>query len=47
MIVKKVLERKDGIKMVIVPKNCSLKKDDLVQIIKMEENTNGKRREDR
>lgn len=30
--VKKVLQRKDGIKMVIIPKNSKIKKDELVLI---------------
>jgi len=32
MEVKKVLERKDGIKMVIIPKDSSIKKGELVLI---------------
>lgn len=39
--VKKVLERKDGIKMVIIPKQSQLKKGDWVKIIKLEEEENG------
>jgi hypothetical protein len=35
--VRKVLERKDGIKMVIIPKKSNIKKDDYVRIIKLEE----------
>lgn len=34
--IRKVLERKDGVKMVIVPKNSNIKKDDYVRIIKLE-----------
>jgi len=37
MIIKKVLERKDGIKMVIVPKNSDINKDDYVMINKIDE----------
>lgn len=33
--IKKVLERKDGIKMVIIPKNSKIKKGDYVKIIKL------------
>ena len=43
MEVKKVLVRKDGIKLIIVPKNSDIQAGDYVQIIKMEEN-NGKRK---
>ena len=35
--IKRVLERKDGIKMVIIPKQSQLKKGDWVKIIKLEE----------
>jgi len=35
--IRKVLERKDGIKMVIIPKKSNIKKDDYVKIIKLEE----------
>jgi len=35
--IRRVLERKDGIKMVIVPKKSEIKKDDYVKIIKIEE----------
>ena len=38
--IKRVLERKDGIKMVIIPKKSLLKKNDWVKIIKVEENEN-------
>ena len=34
--IKKILLRKDGIKMVIIPKESSWKKDDYVRIIKIE-----------
>lgn len=34
--IRKVLERKDGIKMVIIPKKSNINKDDYVKIIKME-----------
>ena len=37
MIIKKVLQRKDGIKMVIVPKNSDIQKDDYVMINKVNE----------
>ena len=37
MEIRKVLERKDGIKMVIVPKNSDIKKDDYVMINKINE----------
>ena len=37
MIIKKVLQRKDGIKMVIVPKNSDIQKDDYVMINKIDE----------
>mgnify|MGYP001485535221 CR=1 FL=1 len=37
VIVSKVLERKDGVKMVIVPKKCYLVKGDCVEIIKLQE----------
>ena len=37
MEIRKVLERKDGIKMVIVPKNSDFQKDDYVMITKVEE----------
>lgn len=43
--IRKVLERKDGIKMVIIPKKSEIKKDDYVKIIKLEkEEKNGGRR---
>jgi hypothetical protein len=35
--IRKVLERKDGIKMVIIPKKSEIKKGDYVRIIKLEE----------
>ena len=37
MEVKKVLQRTDGIKYIIIPKNSDLNKGDLVLITKMEE----------
>ena len=37
MEIKKVLERKDGIKMIIIPKNMDVKKGDSVGIIKIDE----------
>ena len=37
MEIRKVLERKDGIKMVIVPKNTEIKKDDYEMINKINE----------
>lgn len=36
MEVRKVLERKDGVKMVIVPKNSDIKKGDYVMINKLD-----------
>jgi hypothetical protein len=43
MEIRKVLERKDGIKMVIIPKKSEIKKDDYVKINKMEDkNDRGK-----
>ena len=42
MIIKKVLQRKDGIKMVIVPKNSDIQKDDYVMINKVNETKNQK-----
>ena len=42
MEIKKVLERTDGIKMVIIPKNSQIQKGDYVKIIKMEEKEHGK-----
>jgi len=44
MEIRKVLERKDGVKMAIVPKNSDIKKGDYVKIIKMEEKEDGKGR---
>lgn len=50
--IKRVLQRKDGVKMVIIPKNSNIKKDEFVFIsnnldlcnkLKKEEETNGKR----
>lgn len=38
--VKKILVRKDGIKMVIIPKESSWKKDELVRISKLEKESN-------
>ena len=35
MEIRKVLQRKDGIKMVIVPKNSDMNKDDYVMISKV------------
>ena len=40
--IKRVLERKDGIKMVIIPKHSQLKKGDWVKIIKLEEEEDGR-----
>lgn len=34
--IRKVLGRKDGVKMVIIPKKSKIKKDDYVRIIKVE-----------
>lgn len=42
MIIKKVLERKDGVKMVIIPKRSVIKGGNYVKIIKMEEEENGR-----
>lgn len=36
MEIRKVLERKDGVKMVIIPKKSDILKDDYVRIIKLE-----------
>lgn len=51
MEIKRVLERKDGIKVVVIPKNSPIKKGDYVQIIKVEEknanNTNDENGEER
>ena len=38
--------RKDGIKLVIIPKHSDINKGDLVQIIKLEEIKNGERRKE-
>lgn len=40
--IRRVLERKDGIKMVIIPKKSEIKKDDYVKIIKIEEVKDGR-----
>ncbi len=40
--IRKVLERKDGIKMVIIPKHSNIKKGDYVSITKIEEVKNGR-----
>ena len=45
MEIRKVLERKDGIKMVIVPKNSDFKKDDYVMITKVDDKKIIERRE--
>jgi hypothetical protein len=34
--IRKVLERKDGVKMVIIPKKSEIKKEDYVRITKLE-----------
>jgi hypothetical protein len=52
MEVRRVLQRKDGVKMVIVPKNSSIKKGELVLITKnlnlinkfQKEENNGRKR---
>ena len=46
MEIKKVWERKDGVKFVIVPKNSNIKSGDYVKIIKINggEDTNGRQR---
>jgi len=36
MEIRKVLERKDGVKLCIIPKKCNIKRGDYVKIIKME-----------
>ena len=38
MEVRKVLERKDGIKMAIIPKSSGIKKDDFVLVLKLTPN---------
>lgn len=43
MEIRRVLERKDGTKMVIIPKYCDIKKGDYVKIIKFEENQDGRK----
>ena len=43
MEVRKVLIRKDGIKYLIIPKNCPIQAGDYVKITKLEE-TNGRKR---
>lgn len=37
MIIKKVLERKDGVKMVIIPRSSEFRKGDYVKLIKLED----------
>jgi len=37
MEIKKVKQRKDGLKTVIIPKNCDIVDGDYVKIIKIEE----------
>jgi len=37
MEIRKVLERKDKVKMVIIPKKSEIRKDDLVGVIKLNE----------
>lgn len=44
MEIKRVLIRKDGIKMVIVPKDSKIEAGDYVQIIKLEEKNARKER---
>jgi hypothetical protein len=45
--IRKVLQRKDGVKMVIVPKESEISKGDYVRIIKLKEevNKNGRGKE--
>jgi len=43
MEIRKVLERKDGIKMVIIPKHSDIKKGDYVQIIKLRRKEDGRK----
>jgi len=45
MEIKKVLERKDGIKFIVVPKNSNIKKGDYVRIIKINEREYNDRKE--
>jgi len=40
MEIRKVLQRKDGIKMVIIPKGSDIKKGDMVIVNKFEEEEN-------
>ena len=45
LVTAKVLQRKDGVKMVIIPKSSNIKKDDYVGIFKLnikEVENNGK-----
>lgn len=44
MEVVKVLGRKDGVKMAIIPKHSTIQKGDYIQIIKLEETKDGKKR---
>lgn len=37
MEIRKVLQRKDGIKMTIIPKESDIKKDDYVYILKVDD----------
>jgi len=44
MEIRKVLGRKDGVKMVIVPKNSDIQIGEYVEINKIKEDTNGRKR---
>lgn len=44
MEIRKVLIRKDGVKLVIIPKKSEIKEGEYVLIKKMEDKTNGERR---
>jgi hypothetical protein len=45
--IKKVLIRKDGIKIVIIPKNSGIEAGDYVKIIKLEEENGSRKGEER
>lgn len=49
MEIRKVLERKDGVKMVIVPKDSEIKKGDYIMITKVDEKEvkNGRRKKEK
>lgn len=44
MEIRRVLKRKDGIKMAIIPKRSDINAGDYVQIIKMEESVSDRKR---